>query len=69
MKYLWITLLLVSCNQEPAPAPIVEENDSCICTKDYRPVCAEGIEYPNACQAECEGHKDYTEGSCTAESN
>ncbi len=68
MKFLFITMaIFIGCNQEQAPKPIVEENDMCICTKEYKPVCAAGIEYPNACQAGCEGHTEYTEGSCQAE--
>lgn len=44
---------------------IVEENDECICTKDYNPVCgANGQSYPNACQAKCDDVASFTEGSC-----
>ena len=44
---------------------IIEENDECICTKDFRPVCgANGQEYPNACQAGCDDVTDYKEGPC-----
>lgn len=44
---------------------IIEENDACICTKDYRPVCgSNGVTYPNACQAECENVMEYTDGAC-----
>jgi hypothetical protein len=44
---------------------IVEENDMCICTKDWRPVCgSNGVTYPNACQAGCEKIKEFTEGPC-----
>ena len=44
---------------------IVEENDACICTKDWRPVCGEnGVTYPNACQAKCEKVENFTEGTC-----
>jgi hypothetical protein len=45
---------------------IAEENDACICTKDWRPVCGDnGVTYPNACQAECEKVKNYSEGACS----
>ncbi len=37
---------------------------ACDCIDVYEPVCYEGITYPNACEAECEGIFDYIEGSC-----
>lgn len=43
----------------------VEENNSCICTKEYKPVCGKnGRTYPSKCQAGCEGIKDITDGPC-----
>lgn len=45
-------------------AAFMEENDMCICTKDWNPVCGDGQTYPNACQADCEKVKKYTEGAC-----
>lgn len=49
----------------PAAGGIAEENDMCICTKDYRPVCgSNGVTYPNPCQAGCEKIKEFTEGPC-----
>lgn len=48
-----------------ATGGIAEENDMCICTKDYRPVCgSNGVTYPNPCQAGCEKIKEFTEGPC-----
>lgn len=44
---------------------IAEENDMCICTKDYRPVCGKnGQTYPNPCQAGCEKVEIASEGPC-----
>ncbi|MCO4755629.1 MAG: hypothetical protein KC478_14200 [Bacteriovoracaceae bacterium] len=78
MKFavFFIMLATVSCteqkNTEPkAQAPvqnsIIEQNNACICTKDFRPVCgSNGISYPNPCQAKCEGITEFTDGSCAS---
>ena len=36
----------------------------CYCMKIFRPVCADGKPYGNSCEAECHGHKTWTEGPC-----
>lgn len=36
----------------------------CFCMKIFKPVCAGGQNYGNSCEAECHGHKAWTEGSC-----
>lgn len=55
-----------STNSAHSASSIIEENDACICTKDWRPVCGDnGVTYPNACQAECDKVKSYTEGACS----
>ena len=36
----------------------------CYCMKIFKPVCAGGMNYGNSCEAECHGHKTWTEGHC-----
>lgn len=44
---------------------IAPENDMCICTKDFRPVCGkDGNTYPNPCQAGCAKVEVAAEGAC-----
>ena len=38
--------------------------EPCYCMKIFQPVCAGGQNYGNSCEAECQGHKTWTEGSC-----
>lgn len=78
MKWL-ILLTLFSCSMakknEPA-SPVVAETESkakpaspytvkpCFCMKIFQPVCAGGMNYGNSCEAECHGHKTWTDGQC-----
>lgn len=36
----------------------------CYCMKIFKPVCAGGQNYGNSCEAECHGHKTWTDGRC-----
>lgn len=36
----------------------------CYCMKIFSPVCADGQNFPNSCEAQCHGHKKWTEGPC-----
>lgn len=76
MKYLVLALLL-ACSTAKKDEPKVEaagESDAkpvspytvqpCQCMKIYMPVCANGQPYGNSCEAECHGHKTWTDGPC-----
>ncbi len=41
-----------------------DDGTACNCTQQYDPVCADGVEYANACLAECFGITMYTAGPC-----
>lgn len=79
MKWL-LLLALVSCSttqtteQVPSKEPELTESDAkpvspytvqpCYCMKIFQPVCAEGLNFGNSCEAECNGHKKWVEGPC-----
>lgn len=71
MKWLML-LALVACTSKPTSTPTESDAKvvtptqvrSCLCNKIYMPVCADGIDYGNSCEAECHGHKKWTEGNC-----
>lgn len=80
MKWL-ILFVLVACAtpKKHETAPVVEsagESDAkpvspytvqpCQCMKIFMPVCAGGRNFGNSCEAECHGHKTWTEGSCAS---
>lgn len=48
-------------NAKPVSPLTVEP---CYCMKMFQPVCAGGQDYGNSCEAECHGHKTWTEGQC-----
>lgn len=79
MKYILLLSLLVACSTkktETTPAETGDAGESeakpvspytvqpCYCMKIFKPVCAGGNNYGNSCEAECHGHKTWTEGRC-----
>jgi hypothetical protein len=71
----WVILLsLFACSTPKTPVASPTESDAkpvspytvkpCLCMKIFMPVCAGGVSYGNSCEAECNGHKTWTEGSC-----
>ena len=80
MKYILLLLLVVSCASEEKKVETTPTEDTatessakpvspytvqpCYCMKIFKPVCAGGMNYGNSCEAECQGHKTWTEGRC-----
>jgi hypothetical protein len=78
MKYFLLLLLVASCTtKKMETTPTVEsagESEAkpispytvqpCYCMKIFKPVCAGGQNFGNSCEAECQGHKTWTEGRC-----
>lgn len=71
----WILLFaLVACSTTKNETVKVEEKPAspytvqpCLCMKIFKPVCAGNRTFGNSCEAECHGHKTWTEGSCPAQ--
>lgn len=79
MKFLLILALTVACTTKEKPVTKTEPVESpesearpvspytvkpCYCQKIFMPVCADGNNYSNSCEAECHGHKTWKEGNC-----
>jgi hypothetical protein len=74
MKYIFLLLLVVSCSTTTKTEQVPTESDAqpvspltvepCYCMKIFQPVCAGDTTYGNSCEAECHGHKTWTEGNC-----
>jgi hypothetical protein len=47
---------------KPGKSPYTVKN--CYCMKIFKPVCADGKNFGNSCEAECQGHKTWTDGYC-----
>ncbi len=65
--YLLLILFTITCKDEQSETNcIAKPNPSCICTKEYSPVCGcNNVSYENKCAAECEGISEFTPGPCT----
>lgn len=78
MKYLAILLLVVACTTkkevtktetpagESSAKPVSPYTvEPCYCMKIFKPVCgADGKNYGNSCEAECQGNKTWKDGNC-----
>jgi len=61
--FLFISLFfLIACNKKDCTET---SGSNCICTMEYNPVCGcNDKTYGNACDAECHGIDEYTQGEC-----
>eukprot|EP00462_Mataza_sp_D1_P018385 CAMPEP_0175130144 /NCGR_PEP_ID=MMETSP0087-20121206/5852_1 /TAXON_ID=136419 /ORGANISM="Unknown Unknown, Strain D1" /LENGTH=1033 /DNA_ID=CAMNT_0016412347 /DNA_START=43 /DNA_END=3143 /DNA_ORIENTATION=+ len=50
------------CGSKPTLPP-----PACVCPAIYQPVCANGIDYANNCEAQCAGSKLWDEGTCSSQ--
>lgn len=78
LKYVLLFALALSCStkekEKKATEDVATESDAkpvspytvqpCYCMKIFMPVCADGQNYGNSCEAECHGHTKWTEGRC-----
>lgn len=73
MKWFVLLALVVSCTTKKVEESPTESDakpvspytvEPCYCMKIFKPVCADGQNYGNSCEAECDGHKSWTNGPC-----
>lgn len=78
MKWLLLIALVACSTTKNENIPDAEESagesdakpvspytvEPCTCMKIFMPVCAGGRNFGNSCEAECAGHKTWTDGSC-----
>ena len=80
MKWLLLLALFSCTTHKTSKAPTASEAsqatesaakpaspltvEPCYCMKIFQPVCANGVNYGNSCEAECHGNKKWTEGNC-----
>lgn len=67
ISLVFFVFIGISCckDSEDEMACIEEINEDCMCTEQYDPVCGcNGKTYGNACNANCAGITEYTNGAC-----